>query len=499
MSRAAAGGRRGLLAALVAVLSASTAAAGQEVRFTPRPDVPEERRLAGFLERGGFSLLTSDTVLAPGDTLAGDLLVLEATVRSSAVVAGDVYVVGGDLFLRPGSRVAGDVVALGGGFYRSERAAVEGEVTYRPNLFLRVVPMEGGWEILHPQQERRALELDGLYGFQLPSYQRVDGVTLGWGASARAVGLPAQPRLSVDARFHSQGTGQGEGTVALDLNPTGGTRLSLAAERRTRSMDRWIRGEAANSLSYLLGLDDFRNYYQSERIRLELASTAPRGWSPAVWVHGEEASSLDARQLWTLFDDDENVRSNPAIDPGRTWAAGAAMGFRRRTAESRLVARVVAEAADSTVAGDFTYLLGEAHVGYRGPGVGSHRVEIYGIARADLAGELPRQRWSALGGTGTLPALGTLALRGPRLLFASVTYLIPVEALRAPVLGPPRLFLRNALGTAWREGESFRLEDNLSIGVRYLFFELSLAADVTRSELDGDLVLGASFPGRFWD
>ena len=485
------------LTALAAVLVGATAAAGQEVRFTPRPDVPEERQLARFLQRADFSILASDTVLAPGDTVAGDLLVLEATVRSSAVVLGDVYVIGGDLFLRPGSYVEGAVVALGGGFYRSERADVAGEVTYRPNLFLRVVPMEGGWEILHPRQERRPLELDGLYGFHLPTYQRVDGVTLGWGASVRAVGLPAQPELSVDARFHTQGRGQGEGTVALGLNPTGGIGVSMTAERSTRSMDRWIRGDAANSLSYLFGLDDFRNYYQSERVRLEVASTAVRGWTPAVWVEGEEASGLEARELWTLFGDD--ARPNPAVDSGRSWALGAELSFRRRTGESRLIARIGAEASDSTAAGDFSYLLGEANVGYQGPGVGSHRVEVYGIARADLAGELPRQRWSALGGTGTLPVLETLALRGPRLLFASVTYLIPIEALRAPVLGPPRLFVRNALGTAWREGESFRLEDNLSVGVRYLFLELSLAADVTRSELDGDLVLGASFPGRFWD
>lgn len=493
------GATRAFLLALVGVLAGGTAAAAQAVRFTPLPDVPEERQLARFLEGGAFTLLTSDTVLAPGDTVAGDLLVLEATVRSSATMQGSVYVVGGDLFLRPGARVGGELLALGGGLYRSERSVVEGEVTYRPNLFLRAVPMEGGWEILHPQEERRPLELTGLYGLHLPSYQRVDGVTLGWGASARAVGLPAQPELSVDARFHTQGTGQGEGTLTLSLNPTGGIRVSAMAERSTRTMDQWIRGDATNSLSYLLGLDDFRDYYQSERVRLEVASTASRAWSPSVWVEGEEAASLDARPLWILFDDDEDVRPNPAIDPGRTWAAGIDLSFRRRTGDSRLTARIGAAASDSTVAGDFSYLLGEANVGYQGPGFGSHRVEVYGIARADVAGELPRQRWSALGGTGTLPALETLALKGPRLLFASVTYLVPIETLRAPVLGPPRLFVRNAAGTAWREGETIRLEDNLSVGVRYLFLELSLAVDVTRSELDSDFVLGASFPGRFWD
>lgn len=485
--------------AVVALAAAVSGATAQEVRFTPRPDAPEERQLERFLERGDYRILVVDTVFAPSDTIREDLLVLDATVRSSARIEGGVHVVGGDLFLRPGAVVTGEVVALGGGLYRSERATVEGEVVYRPNLLLRVVPMEGGWEILHPREERSPLVLDGLYGFHLPTYQRVDGVTLGWGATARAAALPAQPQLSVDARFHTVGARQGEGTVELALHPTGGTRVGVLAERRTRSMDDWIRGDVANSLSYLLGLDDFRNYYQADRVRLELASTRRRGWAPAIWVGREDADSLTARPLTVLFGNDDDVRRNPGVDDGAAWAAGAEVTYRRRTAESRLVGRIAAEAADSTVGGDFSYLMGEVSLAYEGPGVGSHTVEAYGIGRFDVAGTLPRQRWSALGGTGTLPVLETLELRGPRLLFASATYLVPIEPLGAPVVGAPKLFVRNAAGTAWREDGTFRLEDNVAVGVRYLFLELAAAVDVTRSDLDADFVLGASFPGRFWD
>lgn len=493
--------RRAVPAALAlgALVVAAAGAVAQEVRYTPRPDSPDGRRLQRFLQGEEYRILFADTVLPPSDTVRGNLLVLDATVRSSAFHDGHVYVVGGDLFLRPDARVSGDVVALGGGFYRSERSEVEGESVYRPNLFLRVVPMEGGWEILHPREERTPLRLDGLYGFHFPTYQRVDGVTLGWGASARAVELPAQPELSADARFHTEGRGQGEGTVELALHPTSGLRVGLLADRRTRSMDDWIRGDVANSLSYLLGLDDFRNYYQSERVRLELASAERRGWSPSFWVGWEDADSLVARPLTVLFADDDDVRPNPGVDRGETWAAGVELAYRRRTAGSRLVGRIGAEAADSTVGGDFSYLLGQASVTYEGPGMGSHRVEVYGIGRIDVAGTLPRQRWSALGGTGTLPVLETLELGGPRLLFASATYLVPVEALDAPVIGAPKFYLRNAAGTVWREGGTFRLEDNVSVGVRYLFLELGVAADVTRSDLDADLVLGATFPGRFWD
>lgn len=486
------------LAAVAALLVTAGVASAQEVRFTPRPDSPEERRLQRFIEAGDHILISADTVLGRRDTVRGNLLILEATIRSAARIEGDVFVVGGDLFLRPGARVTGDVVALGGGFYRSEKAEVAGAIVYRPNLLLRVVPRGGGWEILHPRQEREAVELDGLSGFHLPTYQRVDGVTFGWGGTVRALRIPAQPQISGAVRSHTQGRAGVEGTLELSLHPTGGTRVALMGERRTRSMDDWIRGDAANSFSYLLGLGDFRDYYQSERARFTAGSAATTGWAPSAWVGWEEASSLEARPLWMLFENDEDVRTNPSVDEGESWMAGLELAFRRRTAASRLAARLGVEAADSTVAGDFSYVLAEASIGYRGPGFGPHRLEVHGIARTDLSGRLPRQRWSALGGTGTLPVLGTLTLRGPKLFFASVTYLVPIESLRAPVVGTPRVFLRNAVGTAWRDGEDFRLEDNLVVGVRYLFLELGLAADVTRSELEADFVLGATFPGRFW-
>jgi hypothetical protein len=163
------------------------------------------------------------------------------------------------------------------------------------------------------------------------------------------------------------------------------------------------------------------------------------------------------------------------------------------------MAEVRAEAADSTAAGDFSFLLGEARIAWRRPGLPGHRFELFGIARYDLAGSLPRQRWSALGGEGTLPTLRVLERRGPRMFFLSSTYLVPVEPLRVPVFGSPRVFLRNSVGAAWRNGGTLRVEDNVSAGVRVLFLEAGLAVDVTESDLDPEFLIGGRFPTRFWD
>lgn len=493
------------IAVFLAMLSALAAAAlpvralGQEVVFRPRPDRPEERRLERFLERRDYRLWTRDTVLAAGDTVRGSVLVLEATVRSAAVVRGDVYVVGGDLFLRPDGRIEGDAVVLAGGYYASGLSTVTGETLYRPNLLLRVVPREGGYEIFHVAGEPERLTLDGLGGFHLPAYRRVDGWTLGWGAELRATEVAWQPTLAVDVRFHTEGPDKLEGTVRNDWHPTGALRVGIEAGRRTRTNDEWIRGDVANTLSYFSGLGDFRNYFRSKRATFDIDWNYREGFGASLALHAEEAETLSARPLAVLFEDDRDVRPNPAIDEGTIWSLEPSVSYRRRTVDSRLVARAGAEAADADAAGDFSFVLGEALVGWRRPGFApGHRIELFGIGRVDVSGTAPRQRWSAIGGTGTFPTLDVLQLRGPRLGFLSATYVVPLESLRMAVLGAPRVFVRNALGSAWSEEDPAELEDNVVAGVRFVFVEAGVAVDVTRSEFDPSFVLGGSFPSRFW-
>lgn len=495
--------RAGLLVALVAAACAASASwpgplAAQEVSFTPRPDRPEERQLKRFLEAGDFHVLDRDTVLGPDSRLDRPLLVLQATVRIAGRVEGSVYVVNGDLFLRPGARIGGEVAVLGGGYYSSSRASVEGGTVYRPNLLLRVVPREGGYEIFHAEEAPDAVSLDGLYGFHLPAYQRVDGWTFGWGGRVRATSVPGQPSLRATVRLHTEGTRQLEGTLRHYWYPLGGLRAGLEVERLTTSNDTWIRSAPFNTLSYLFGGGDFRDYYRAERAALVVGAVEREGWTPSLRLGWEEASSLRARPLAVLFDEDSDVRPNPAVDDGTTWSAEASLTYRRRRAGSRLTAGVRAEVADSTVAGDFSFVLGEARLAWRRPAFQGHFLELYAIARGDLAGSLPRQRWSAIGGSGTLPTLAVLERRGGRMFFTSATYVVPVEPLRVPVLGPPELFLRNAVGAAWTEGGTLRVEDNVVLGARFLALEAGVAVNPTEADLEAEVVVGARFPARFW-
>lgn len=480
------------VAALTLGLIVPASLAAQDIRFDPRPDRPEERRLETFLE-GDFVLLVKDTILGPETRIDGNVLVLEADVRISGTITGDVAAVGADLFLRPGASIGGSILSLGGGYYASSRAEVEGGVAWRPNEVYVLRRDAETIRILPVRDVPETLTLHGLSGILFPAYQRVDEWTLGLGATLRHVGWDWQPSLEARVRLKTE-RGDLEGSLRQAWVPTSALQFGVEAERATRTNEGWVRGEVANSLSYLFAGDDFRNYYEADRVALFLRGTETARLSPMVELEWEKARSLEAADQFVLFASDDAV-PNPAIDAGEIVSARVGLGLHRRTAETRLRAKAFIEAADSSAAGDFSYVLGEVSASWTGPALIGHAVEGFFMLRGDLSGELPRQRWTAVGGLATLPRLPALSERGARFAYGQVTYLVPVDRLRFGLLGPPRLFARAASAAAWNPGEAAGFETNLSAGVRLFVFEMAVAVDPGASDLDPAVYATLRFPG----
>ena len=481
------------LLALCAVLSIPVAGTAQSVDFKPRADEPAQERLASFLEHGAYALLSTDTVLQSGQQVPGSLLVLDATVRIAAVIQGSVYVVDGDLFLRPGASVEGDVVVLGGGFYASELAEVTGEIVYRPNDMYTVVKRDDNWTIFPVEDTPKAVELPGLYGFGFPYYQRVDAVTLRWGAKLRATGWSWQPTLEGEVRWLTE-DGDFQGTLKQYWHPSSSVQFGFEGERVTRSNEDWIRGDVSNSLSFFFVGDDFRNYYGADRAAFVVRGNETSTWWPSLAVQWEDATSKEARKQFVLFGDDEPA-PNPEIDEGETVSLIAEIGARQRTSSSRFEGRLRLEAADSTVAGDFSFVLGEARLYWLTPGFAKHELELFGIARGDISGTLPRQRWSAFGGRATLPTFDLLTFHGPRLVYGQASYLIPISALKVVMIGAPKVLVRAATGSAWEPRGSSHFETNLIAGVRWSVVEAGVAFDPGGSDPSSRFYAILRFPG----
>ncbi len=459
--------------ALAVVLAAGTAAAlvapasGQEVWLAEDPRSEAQAALAAFLEAGGFTVWTRDTVLARGDTVPGAVLLLEGTARIAGRIEGDLYVVDGDLFLRAGASIAGDVLVLGGGFYDSDVAEIEGAVTYRPSEPLRVRPSRGGFEIISEVEPEPIFKFDG--GFHLPTYDRVNGLTMPVGALARSSTVPGGPELAggltwiparedVDYRLRNSWR-LGERV-----------RLGLFATSAVVSNEEWTRPTWYNGLAQFVAGNDVRNFYDSREfgVQLEWLSPEPPVWEDAprwrlaISAGWEDAESLRRRDVAVLFEGDPPGRGpwfertpSIVIDEGSLWFARgafewslqdrggfAAFGLGLEAGFEDEFDRVELLGPGGGRANLFDFLLVEGRVAARRVTPAGHAVEVFAIGRADLAGDLPLQRYSTLGGVGTLPTVALRGLNPRRMAYAEASYAVPL--LGDAALGGLDLFARTS-------------------------------------------------------
>jgi hypothetical protein len=119
------------------------------------------------------------------------------------------------------------------------------------------------------------------------------------------------------------------------------------------------------------------------------------------------------------------------------------------------------------------------------PTFGSQTFTFKGHALETFAGGVaPGQRFSYLGGSGTLATVNLLAMGGDHLLFVSGDYMIPIDRVQLPYVGNPFVALRYAAGSAGTNGIP-RLIQNVGIGagVSLLRVDFSLDPAKTRSPI----------------
>ena len=208
-----------------------------------------------------------ETVALPRDSaVARTIVIVGSDATVAARVAGDVVVIGGDLFIRPGADIAGRAIAFGGGVYDSRLASVQGglyafrDETFAVQRTASVLALDYRRLDTRP---RATFALPGLYGLRLPSYTRVDGVALPVGAALLL------PRIDVEvdaiATYRSH-LGTVDPSVAARRALDRRTDLELVAERATYTNDAWMRGDLVNSGTTLVFGDDERNYYRAVRV-----------------------------------------------------------------------------------------------------------------------------------------------------------------------------------------------------------------------------------------
>lgn len=427
-------------------------------------------------------------VLARDTTYDRTVIVVGGPAKVAAAVRGDVFVVGGDLFLRPGVDIQGRAVAIGGGIYRTTLGRVGGGLYPNQDFTYRITTLADGTLVFDYERlevrDVRVVSLPGLYGIRIPTYDRTDGVSLPFGPTFSL----DTGRIEIDALgvYRSQ---LGDVDPRLDVRATIGRRLAVTARagRTTATNDDWIYRDFPNSFATLFGGRDTRNYYRADRAEARVAYRWESATSRLALIAGglaEEARSArpdsGARGgPWSLFgrgDREEGMlRPNPRVARGRIMSGLAGADVEYEDQGLKAAFRVEAELPFDVVGGGRwvqTTLHGEGDF----PTFGTQRLEVETHAVLTTGDTAPPQRFAYLGGSGTLPTFRLLEFGGDELFFAEGRYIIPVDRVRIRVLGSPTFTLRYMIGGAGI-GALPTLEQNVGVRVAISLLRVDYVVD----------------------
>jgi hypothetical protein len=483
------------------VLGAGCLGAQERITITDAGPGAGGRILQSILSRP-HRVIAPDTgayELSRGTAELASLVVLGRTARISGTVNGDVIVVGGNLFVRPGARISGRAIAIGGGVYASRLALVSQGTQSFYDYTYEIFRTSEGYRLDYRSLREggaAALTFPGFYGLRQPEYDRVNGASISFG--------PAFSFASGNGEINAVGTYRSDlGKVdpllygTLQLNPQ--LRVIARAERGTFSNETWIWSDLVNSVSALLGGTDTRNYYRADRADAFLF----RAWlprhtriEPFVGARTERARSVgpgfDATGgPWSLFNRTDSLgmrRPNPAVVEGTISSVltGGTVTWENQGVE--MLARSRAEFAYSVPGGDeFAQIASDFEVRFPTFSDQQYLLEIHWITTPGSAVP-PPQRFHYLGGSGTLSFIDLLSQGGDELLFVDQRYLIPLPSVRLGLLGSPALQLRHRLGSAGI-GDLPDFEQTIGIALALSFFRGEIRIDPA----DGDMAFGVGF------
>jgi hypothetical protein len=458
--------------------------------------------LEDVLARRNYLLVDRDTILPADFQTAGDLIVWDAQVRLEGTVEGAAIAVQGSLFVRPGARIGGPVVAIGG-LVLPSRLAEMGEV-------LELPPDHGVAVFRDPAQLRIVVAppppvprfgLGGLFGVRRLAFDRVDGLSVAWGPQWRIGGEESGPRVDAWVTVRSARRRLGGGVQFR--SPLGGALdVTARAERATVTNEWWIRSDLANSVeAFFLGRD-VRDYFESDQFSLQLgrAPALPGNagtvtFSPYVAARYSSDRTLPTRSPWAVRGRSQLERPNLPVLETAIVSGEVGTLVEWRGDASRFQARALIEVGDPREGAErFTRWLGNGRwemeaLWNHSLSVSAHAMGILGDAVA------PPQRWSFVGGAGTLPRLPVAALRGDNLVFVASRYDIPLAFVELPLVGSPSVELLHAAGTAWLTGDSPpSWEQNLGVGVSLTVVRLRAWVDPTIDRPRPTLLLEFAIP-----
>jgi len=425
--------------------------------------------------------LRRDTTYSTTVIVLGRDAIVEGTVR------GDVIVVGGDLYTHPGGRIVGRAISVGGGVYESTLARIDAGISSYRDFTYDITSSNGIYTLTYREvvpRENSPISWPGIFGFSIPTYDRSNGLSIGAGPrfALPNTRLTLEPRLT----YRSQ-LGAIDANVLLTDSLGHRTAIVLTAKHSTYSNDTWIWPDLLNSAEFLVFGHDSRNYFRGGRVDLTLGhrlESAAWTLTPAITGRYEQTHSVRPDSScafgttitcsgptggpFTFFgrhDEDDRLRANPQVRAGSIasaigsaqfdWEDNGMIAGLRIDLEGALfrprdlfvpISGNSADVADLN--SDKRFVQGAIDGSISFPTFGTQSLEVGGHAVLTTRGSTPRQRYAYVGGPGTIPTLEMLEFGGDQLLYLNAAYSIPIDRLKLPLVGPPTVVIRHAMGSA---------------------------------------------------
>ncbi|MEO8337701.1 MAG: hypothetical protein ABI664_22175 [bacterium] len=421
-------------------------------------------------------------------TVTATLIVVGRDTYLASTVQGNVVVVNGNLFLRPGVNVSGHAVAIGGTVASTTLGQVGGRIESYPDDRYDVAAQGGRYAfeyrpiaVVHSYP---LLQPAGFSGVLIPSYDRVDGLSLPVGVLLTAPNRMLEAEASVTYRSR---LGKFDPGVEVRVAPDRAVRFVGFAGIDTRSNEKWNYSNLVNSATTFFAGTDTRNYFRSKIGEGRLFALIERpgiAFEPFIGGRYETVSPISATgNVYSVTghadEEFEHIRRpNPLVENGSIGSGliGAQLFDTAGVVVSRV--RVGVEQSFTTVAGtkNFTQLTFDGRLDF--PTFKSQHLYFRSHAVATIGDSVTKARYAYLGGSGSLPVVDLLELGGTKLFYLESRYAIPIEAIVFPFAGSPTVTLRHGMGSAGVKRLP-DLEQEIGIGLGLSALRIDYTRDVS--------------------
>ena len=418
------------------------------------------------------------------------LIVIGRDTYLASRVDGNVVVVNGNLFLRPGVNVRGHAVAIGGTVTNTTLGHVGGRIESYQNDVFTVSARPGGYMLDYRPPAVATyvplLQPAGLSGLLMPTYDRVDGLSLPAGVLLTAADgmLVAEGSVTYRSRL-----GQFDPGLALKIAPERSVHFVGFVGRDTRTNDAWNYGDLINSATTFIAGNDTRNYWRSNIGEGRLFARIERtglSFEPFIGARYEKVSPISAAgDVYTVFNHEDNElehvrRPNPYVAPGPIGSGliGAELFDSAGTVVTHVALELEKSFTTTELTTNFTQLTFDGRLDF--PTFATQHLYFRSHAVATSGDNVTLARFAYLGGNGTLPVLDLLQLGGTELLFFESRYTIPVSIIKLPFLGSPLLTLRHVMGSAGINNLP-SLDQEIGMGIGLSALRLEVSHDVSKN------------------